>query len=56
MIAIEMERASKRKFEASLEFLNIRSTLDIVQILNKWGSTVDFHRFESCVAVGWEYL
>jgi len=37
MIAIEMESASKRKLEASLEFLNIRSTLDIVQILNKMG-------------------
>jgi len=33
MIAIDMESASKGEVEASLEFLNISSTFDIVQIL-----------------------
>jgi len=34
-VTIDMESASKEEFEASLEFLNIGSTLDIAQILEK---------------------
>jgi len=33
MVTIDMERASKGEVEASLEFLNISSSLDIAQIL-----------------------
>jgi len=33
MIAIDMESASKGEVEASLKFLNISSTLDIVKIV-----------------------
>jgi len=35
MISMNMESASKGEVEASLEFLNISSTLDIVQILEE---------------------
>jgi len=35
MIAIDMESASKGAVEASLEFLDISSTLDIAQILKE---------------------
>jgi len=35
MITIDMESAGKGEFEASLEFLDISSTLDIAQILEK---------------------
>ena len=35
MIDIEMESASKGVVEASLEFLNVSSTLDIAQILEE---------------------
>jgi len=35
MVTIDMESASKRGVEASLEFLNIGSTLDIAQILEE---------------------
>jgi len=35
MIAIDMESASKEEVEASLEFLNISSTLDLAQILEE---------------------
>jgi len=35
MITIDMESASKGEVEASLEFLNISSILDIAQILEE---------------------
>jgi len=35
MIAIDMGSAGKGEVEASLEFLNISSTLDIAQILEE---------------------
>jgi len=35
MITIDMESASKGEVEASLEFLNISSTLDVAQILEE---------------------
>jgi len=35
MITMDMESASKGEVETSLEFLNIRSTLDTAQILEE---------------------
>ena len=37
MIAIHMQSAYQKEVEARLEFLNISSTVDIVQILKKMG-------------------
>ena len=37
MIVIDMKSVSKKEVEASLEFLNISSTLGILQILEEMG-------------------